>query len=632
MIFKYCNVLRLVVHNCIIVTNTSLNVRLLCCLFMILVIGTIYGSTPFMFRKASDIHVFQVKNDSTLYELYRMSDSLFAVKNYSNALKYALAVIDGADTNNNAKLISNTNYLIGRICYETNSYQKAIIYFKLSLQGYKENIEENDSVMNADVDFLKSNLEIGRSFQMLYESIYSKENDSLLRISIKDSIISYYGRITSSSNTSKEASLLKSRVYVNLSSMYLRKDLNNIDIAEKYLLKSIEINKTFGDQYQIALGYNSLSNIFFFKKEYEKSKEVLSSGLEVLKKIKGQKADEIRAILYLNTSFSMYMLKDYKAYEYQEKSWNLYDEIKDRENQQAIADIYASRNYDKGMREGILQQEIKRQRAQNITWVVGIGSCFVIVSLILILKQYQLRQKYLSLELSQQELEQQQHIEKLKNEAQIRILNATLDGKESERKQIAETLHDSVSTMLSSAHLHLEACKSQFNGSTPVEVDKSQTIIDEAAKKIRDLSHTLVSSILLKFGLEFAIKDIAEKFSNSELTIDHDARYMRRYDLGFEIKLYNIAQEFLNNVLKHSKAKAAKIVLVEKNRKVVLVVEDNGRGFEEKNTQQKDGIGISQIKARIQMMGGKLDIESKSGKGTKVTVQLPIVERVVMNV
>ena len=186
--------------------------------------------------------------------------------------------------------------------------------------------------------------------------------------------------------------------------------------------------------------------------------------------------------------------------------------------------------------------------------------------------------------------------------------------------------------MLSSAHLHLEACKSQFNGSTPVEVDKSQTIIDEAAKKIRDLSHTLVSSILLKFGLEFAIKDIAEKFSNSELTIDHDARYMRRYDLGFEIKLYNIAQEFLNNVLKHSKAKAAKIVLVEKNRKVILVVEDNGRGFEEENTQQKDGIGISQIKARIQMMGGKLDIESKPGKGTKVTVQLPIVERVVINV
>ena len=294
--------------------------------------------------------------------------------------------------------------------------------------------------------------------------------------------------------------------------------------------------------------------------------------------------------------------------------------------------ITQEKNFELGKIVGIQQEQIKKQNAQKTAWIIGVGSCFVIVSLILILKQYKLRQKYLSLELSQQELEQQQHIEKLKNESQIRILNATLDGKESERKQIAETLLDSVSTMLSSAHLHLEACKSQFNGSTPVEVDKSQTIIDEAAKKIRDLSHTLVSSILLKFGLEFAIKDIAEKFSNSELTIGHDARYMRRYDLGFEIKLYNIAQEFLNNVLKHSKAKAAKIVLVEKNRKVILVVEDNGRGFEEENTQQKDGIGISQIKARIQMMGGKLDIESKPGKGTKVTVQLPIVERVVINV
>ena len=51
----------------------------------------------------------------------------------------------------------------------------------------------------------------------------------------------------------------------------------------------------------------------------------------------------------------------------------------------------------------------------------------------------------------------------------------------------------------------------------PIEIDKSQQIIIEASKKIRDLSHTLVSSVLLKFGLNFAIKDIAEKYSNSQI-------------------------------------------------------------------------------------------------------------------
>ena len=225
------------------------------------------------------------------------------------------------------------------------------------------------------------------------------------------------------------------------------------------------------------------------------------------------------------------------------------------------------------------------------------------------------------------ELIQQQKLEKIKNESQIRILNATLDGKESERKQIAETLHDSVSALLSSANLHLQACKTQFNGKTPIEVDKSQSIINEASQKIRDISHTLVSSILLKFGLSFAIKDIAEKFSNSELQIDHETRYIKRYDQGFEIKLYNIIQEFINNILKHRQASHAMITLVEKNKKLILIIEDNGQGFDKETIPEKDGLGINQIDARIQMMKGKFNIESGKGKGTKITIELPVFEK-----
>ena len=164
-------------------------------------------------------------------------------------------------------------------------------------------------------------------------------------------------------------------------------------------------------------------------------------------------------------------LEEVEAYDNLEISYTFENNLRDTQTQEMIKrvegeyNVNAVRQEEEIKREKVLNQ---KQNAQKTAWIVGIGSCFVIVSLVLILKQYKLRQKYLSLELSQQELEQQQHIEKLKNESQIRILNATLDGKESERKQIAETLHDSVSTMLSSAHLHLEACKSQFNGSTPV--------------------------------------------------------------------------------------------------------------------------------------------------------------------
>jgi signal transduction histidine kinase len=271
--------------------------------------------------------------------------------------------------------------------------------------------------------------------------------------------------------------------------------------------------------------------------------------------------------------------------------------------------------------------EFEKQKAQNLTWIIGISSFSIILLLAFLLNQYKLRQKTLSLQLSKQELLQQQKLEKIRTEAQIRILNATLDGKETERKQIAETLHDNVSALLSSANLHLQACKSLFKGSAPIEVDKSQAIINEASHQIRDLSHSLVSSVLLKFGLSYAIKDMVEKYSNSQLEIFCEIKYIKRYDQDFEIKLFNISQELVNNILKHSEASVAKIILLEKNSKLFLTIQDNGKGFDKLQVSTKDGLGINQINARIHMMKGKFSIETKKDKGTLITIELPVYER-----
>ena len=181
--------------------------------------------------------------------------------------------------------------------------------------------------------------------------------------------------------------------------------------------------------------------------------------------------------------------------------------------------------------------------------------------------------------------------------------------------------------MLSSATLHLQATRKQFNGETPIEIDKTQQIITEASQKIRDLSHTLVSSVLLKFGLNYALKDMAEKYSNSEITIHTDLKNLRRYQQGFEIKVHNIIQEFVNNVLKHSKAKNATVSLEEKDNKLFLRIQDDGQGFNVNEASNKDGLGINQIDARIQVMKGKFVIESEPNKGTTIIVELPIVEK-----
>lgn len=572
---------------------------------------------------------FQVSQKTELVDLYKKSDSLFKLKEYPIALELALELLDRAKNANDGLMISEANYLIGNIWYKSRSYDKAIPYFKASLEDFLRIIEESDKYdtdldpdLKSGLKILQNNFDLGKTYHRINEKI--DDNDSLALL-YQDSAKFYYNKVIENPSLKEDIRKLQSKVYNNLSGIYYRDSL--FDKAEEYSRKSLDIKKLLGDQYSIAIGYNSLANIFISKEDYESAKTMLEEAIKFIDKIEGDKADKIRADLYRNLAFSLYLMKDYTTYEYLKESWSLSDMLKDKYNEQKLAETYGKFNVDVAKRVVRKEEEIKRQKAQK--WFIGGGIGFLSVIIILgfFLKQNKLKRENLSLELSQQELIQQQKLEKIKAEAQIRILNATLDGKETERKQIAETLHDSVSALLSSANLHLQACKTQFNGSTPIEVDKSQSIINEASQKIRDLSHTLVSSILLKFGLSYAIKDITEKFSNSELTIDYETRYIQRYDQGFEIKLYNIIQEFINNILKHSQANYAKITLIQKKKKLHLVIEDNGQGFDKTKIPEKDGLGINQIDARIQMMQGKFDIESSFGQGTKITIELPIYER-----
>ena len=558
---------------------------------------------PFV-KKAFHVDFYQT--DSLIKLEYDKIKKLYDEKKYAEALSKSLKYYEEIKNSNNVdvEVLRNFNILIGDIFRRTNNNQRALNYYKNSLLFFDgKGIDSRDNLYSSNPSFAENLLKIGSSFQ---------------RMGIKDSALIYYDRIEKLSSLNNEVLNIKASMYTNLSGLYYQDSI--FDKAEELAMKAISVHRKRNDRIMQSSGLNNLANIYIRKEQYEKAKSIYLEAIDLIDKDTSETAIRYKGNLYFNLAWAMRNLKDYLAYDYQEKSYDIMDDIRDVEIRTMIERVNAMHNVDTA-------KKLARQEAQIATWIIGISSFFVIVLLVFLLKQFKLRQKNLGLELSRQELMQQQKLEKIKTESQIRILNATLDGKESERKQIAETLHDSVSALLSSANLHLQACKTQFNGNTPIEVDKSQSIINEASQKIRDLSHTLVSSILLKFGLSFAIKDITEKFSNSELKIDHETRYIKRYDQGFEIKLYNIIQEFINNILKHSKASYAKITLVEKNKKLHLIIEDNGQGFDKATIPEKDGLGINQIDARIQMMQGKFNIESGKGKGTKIVIELPVFEK-----
>ncbi|MGB0880012.1 MAG: tetratricopeptide repeat-containing sensor histidine kinase [Polaribacter sp.] len=567
------------------------------------------------FNLASSFLVVQ-ENDSTLYYKYNSIRNLYLKKKYPRALIEAQSLLEKSKVNKDVEIEFLTSSLIADIFDKTNKFDKALVYYKKSLNIQNQNIIHNEKKnINSfsDVKYDRILLRIGATFQ---------------KIKKFDSAKIYYKKIELLNSFNDKILSLKAISFSNLSVAFEQDSL--YETAKEYANKAINIHKKRNNNIDLAGATINLANVYLSEGKYTKSKKIYFEALDLIKNDKSSVAIKYKLNLYANLAWAMRNLKDYKAYDFQEMSYVIEDDLREREFSGFIEEISAEYDFNSKKELLLRDEENKRLRAQNTSWIIGIGGLLITLSLLYFLNYYKLRQKNLGLKLSETELLQTQKIEKLKSESQTRVLNATIDGKESERKEIAETLHDNVSALLSSANLHLQACKTQFNGKTSLEIDKTTEIITEASKKIRDLSHTLVSSVLLKFGLHYAIKDMAQKYSNSQLQFETEIGDLRRYHQKFEIKTYNIIQEFVNNILKHSNAKKAIIKLREKEGVICLKISDDGKGFDKTSVAKKDGLGINQINARIQIMKGKFNIDSEEGKGTRIEVELPILEKEIL--
>ena len=223
-------------------------------------------------------------------------------------------------------------------------------------------------------------------------------------------------------------------------------------------------------------------------------------------------------------------------------------------------------------------------------------------------------------------MKQKNKLKDIRSKIQENIINASIDGQELERKKIASFLHDNISSLLSSAGLHLNVFTS-INKAQPEEINKTKEILEEAHNQIRNLSHELMPTLLVRFGLLYALEDLCEKTSNSriKITFNSSIAIKKRYNEDFEMKLYFIIAELLNNIIKHSKATTADVTIKEVENKLFIVVSDNGNGFINNKLEVTEGFGINQIRARINNMKGEFIINSTLNKGTIVSLKIPIV-------
>lgn len=396
--------------------------------------------------------------------------------------------------------------------------------------------------------------------------------------------------------------------------------------------KAIEHSK-IAVEYQQLLGnkdieagiLNNLGGIYYMQGDYKKALKTFQKSLSIVGLGQSKLQRNTRSKSYLNIAYAYGELKNFKkAFEYQDKYFSLNDSLQQEFKYKEIAEIESKYRVATKEKEAEIEKE-KREEAELLSYGLGLAILILLGGIYALYKVIVLSKKNHELQIHQKQLVHLSNIEKVKSDSQAKILAATLDGRLEERRKIAEVLHDNVSALLSAANMHLYASKKKLKNEAPQEIEKTQNIISEASESIRDLSHKLISSVLLKFGLEVAVSDLCEKSSNSEINLTSKAINITRFDQNFEIKIFNIINELVNNILKHSKAKNGTVKLDQLNGELQVVVFDDGIGFDVTKIQEKKGIGLSQVEARIKVLGGIIKFNNNKGNGTRIYISVPII-------
>lgn len=540
-------------------------------------------------------------------------------KNDEEALDVLLRNLQNSSSEGYHGFASDFSFEIGRyFASNMNNYDKAFEYYRKS-KGFS--LSAIDSLRLS-----KSNLGIGSVHLKIYQRFQRGrvKMDSLLLNIHRDSAL-YYHQIASNSfpkqETNKEFLGTLNR---NFMIFYFYE--KSYDLAEDYGNRSLKIFRKMNDTLNLAQTLNVFGATKLLLLDYKRAEEYYLQAENLVHDMEGFEAVDSKERFLNNLSDLYSQTKEFeKAYNFRKTAHLLRDSIYNISTDALIAESEIIYNFSE--KEKIAERETsRRQRTELWLYIISVVSVLVLVLLWVIFRSNRLKREKRVLELKQETLLQERTLEKVQNEAQIKILNATIDGKETERRHIAEILHNSVSALLSSAGLHLQAAKISLKEKAPEEIEKSQAIVSEAGEKIRDLSHTLISSVLLKFGLGYAMDDLCEKYSNSKLTFSSDSVDVQRFEGEFEIKIHSIIEELINNILKHSNATHASILLKQFDGKLEIRIFDDGTGFDVSKMQKRKntGLGLTQIEARIKMMDGVFDIKSSKETGTRIYINVPV--------
>lgn len=577
----------------------------------------------------------EIKNDYGMARAYgQLANNYLAQFYYDSAIRYAKKAIHHFRQLEDQQRLPSAYVRLGSIYRQANFLDSSIYVLHKALTVQEKSSRPIDKAQTlatmgnlySDIHIIDSSLFYHKKAIALYKTtenkfelssalsnlgtVYMKlRQDNMAKVNFQESI-----QLRKSNGWSNSIN------WNNLGILYQRE--NKPSEAELYFQKAIDVNPL--NNITKAESFNNLGQLYLNLDRYNESFNSLKNSLSIL-------SSEQPSILKLNIYEGLIRagIQLKKSDEVSAYQWE-YEQLRD-DVETTIRATFLQRlligEQQKQLAIMMKNQELQtaefgKRKAERLTFIFLV-SLILLVGFILFDRQRRaLRSR--NKELFSQELENN-----IKDQ-DINMLSAMINGREIERKRIAQDLHDRLGSILTMVKMHfgnvqknLDSVKREIDS----EYEKTTQLIEDACQEVRQISHDLSSSIVHRFGLIHALNKLKETVeATGQLQVELQFFQMENEHLSedLSLNLYRIIQEIVSNTVKHSEATILTLQLIRSVDEITMMAEDNGVGFDSKSENFKHGLGLYNMSSRTEKLGGAIHIDSKIGFGTTVTIDIPL--------
>lgn len=562
------------------------------------------------------IEIFSLKQDYSKAKKYLEKAFLIEHKANNKLTKIELynskAFIENLDLNHNESLLFSdkaielSNAINNSLKLSESYITKAGLYIS------RQELKEASRLTNLALEIAERN----------------KNTKVLIKVFLSLAIINYedyklskayynkalkYSRLSKNKFRQAEALIEKAFLF-----FYHSKELNHV---KPLIEESIKLSSELGSNVLMHNSYYTLGCYYDLLEDYRQS-------IENHKKAINEYGDYVSLVqlsnAYIMLSGALWHNGNYKeAYDYQDKYIVLNDSVFNLQKAKEFNTIRTKYEVEKKDAAIALLEKEKEIEYNRRKWLI-ISSVLLIVALIVLFLFYRHKIKTKNIILIKEKALFKEEKERLEKERELKRIKAYVDGQEKERQRLAKEIHDGVGGQLASVNLVLTQLNSELKNQ---KIEMVTNNISNSFKALRDLSHSLSKHTFVDKSFEqllVELKTLHEHTNNLNIEISvYPNDTLSKIGIDTSHNLYRILQELFANIIKHAKASFVQLAFNLHNNILVVIVEDDGKGFDREKVNL--GIGLKNIEERVLILNGKFNIDSTPTKGTQVIIEIPLI-------